>query len=346
MLHWLKMHFIPHEGNNHRPHILHTKNVHRILGAVIFVEIFAFLIPTIAFIGSANNGNILPSVISDLTNQARSAQHLPLLTVDAKLNAAAQAKADDMAKNSYFAHVSPDGKTPWYWIEQAGYAYSNAGENLAVNFTDSQDVANAWMNSPEHRANILKANYTQVGTGVAEGIYQGYGTIFVVQDFGSPLVLAPVTNTVSNTQPASPSVSAAPVNTKILGAETSTSVKATPIKKPVPAKVTVPAPVVASVSQAMTPAAVPADHSTLLQRLEASPRNTTNIILFAIMTLVLLAVFLNIGIKISHQHPDLILNGVMMVAIIGSVFVMNSYISKFNTTLTQSVDYTSQHTLL
>ena len=60
----------------------------------------------------------------------------------------------DMAEKSYFAHTSPEGLTPWYWITLAGYRFSLAGENLAIDFTESEDVENAWMNSPAHRASI------------------------------------------------------------------------------------------------------------------------------------------------------------------------------------------------
>jgi len=332
MFNWLKMHFIPHEGNNHRPHILHQKNIHRIFGLIIFIEIFAFLIPTIALISNADNGQVLPSVLSELTNKQREQMKLPNLTINPVLNEAAQEKANDMAQNSYFAHVSPDGKTPWYWLEQVGYNYSYAGENLAVNFTDSQSVTTAWMNSPAHRANILKANYTQVGTGVAEGMYQGTKTIFVAQDFGSPASTAPLADTSTPRTPtsiASPNVVA--VNTaapKILGAETVT-----------------PVPVVAQQSQP-TVATAPIVRPNMFQRFLASPHAGTNTILFIILAFVALAVFLNIGIKISHHHPDLILNGVMVMATIGCVFVMNNYIANVNTTVIQSVDYTRDHTEL
>jgi hypothetical protein len=331
MFTWLKMHFIPHEGNNHRPHILHQRNIHRILAFVMFVEVFAFLVPTIAFVGNAAVGTVLPDVLSELTNQERKALSLPALAVSPLLNVAAQAKANDMAANSYFAHVSPDGKTPWYWIEQAGYHYRYAGENLAVNFTDSQDVTHAWMNSPTHRANIVKASYTQIGTGVAQGTYQGTPTIFVAQDFGDPAVVAPIAEAPATPSTASvktvlpPSVATVPAHpvTSVLGAEST-------IVPPAPP----------------APSVQPVIHATFWQRLMASPRNTTNMLLFGILGIVALALFLNIGIKISHHHPDLILNGVMVIAVIGCVFVMNDYISKSNTVLIQSVDYGADHTVL
>lgn len=131
-------------------------------------------------------GLVINSVVVDITNQERNSIGLGELKTNEALRKAAQAKADDMAKKGYFAHQSPDGKTPWYWIDQTGYTYIAAGENLAINFDYSKDVVNAWMNSPTHRANIVKAKYQEIGIGIAEGFYQGRPTVFVVQMFGTP----------------------------------------------------------------------------------------------------------------------------------------------------------------
>jgi hypothetical protein len=62
----------------------------------------------------------------------------------------------------------------------------HAGENLAIHFTDSGDVVQAWMDSPTHRANIMNGNYTEIGVGTAEGTYEGFDTVYVVQLFGTP----------------------------------------------------------------------------------------------------------------------------------------------------------------
>ena len=132
------------------------------------------------------SGLVIDSVVIDATNQQRESLGLGELKSNQKLKEAAQAKANDMASKGYFAHYSPDGKTPWYWIDQTGYKYKAAGENLAVNFDYSLDVVNAWMNSPTHKANIVKAKYTEIGIGVAEGFYQGRPTVYVVQLFGTP----------------------------------------------------------------------------------------------------------------------------------------------------------------
>lgn len=127
---------------------------------------------------------ILPAVIVDLTNEERFSK-TPLAR-NALLDEAARLKAEHMATKGYFAHYSPDGISPWYWFDTAGYSFVHAGENLAVLFTDSEDVVDAWMASPGHRANILNEDYTQIGVGTAEGTYKGRTTVFVVQLFGTP----------------------------------------------------------------------------------------------------------------------------------------------------------------
>jgi hypothetical protein len=131
------------------------------------------------------------ALLSD-TNQARSIDSEQGLTLDSQLGAAAQAKANDMVKRDYWAHNSPDGKTPWTFIASAGYQYQAAGENLAFGFNNAADTVTAWMNSTEHRANILNANYQNVGFGVADSPdYQGHGpATIVVAEYGQPVPAA------------------------------------------------------------------------------------------------------------------------------------------------------------
>lgn len=130
---------------------------------------------------------IYASVLVTLTNQNRAAANVSQLKVNPILEKAAQMKADDMAAKSYFAHNTPDGKTPWYWFGLAGYEYVYAGENLAVNFEDSEDVETAWMNSRGHFLNIMNPKYTEIGIATSTGIYKGRTAIFVVQMFGAPM---------------------------------------------------------------------------------------------------------------------------------------------------------------
>lgn len=129
---------------------------------------------------------IYAAVLVNLTNQNRAASNISELKVNPLLEKAAQMKADDMASKSYFAHNTPDGKTPWYWIDQAGYKYVYAGENLAVNFEESEDVETAWMNSRGHFLNIMNPKYTEIGIATSTGIYKAREAVFVVQMFGSP----------------------------------------------------------------------------------------------------------------------------------------------------------------
>jgi hypothetical protein len=153
--------------------------------------------------GKSLTAAIYSGVIVDLTNRDRLNNNDSNLKPNDLLSAAAQAKANDMASKGYFAHTSPEGITPWYWFKQVGYKYVYAGENLAINFDESLDVENAWMNSPTHRANILNNHYTDIGVAMAQGIYQGRVATFVVQEFGSTSTTSTLASNAKLTQGAS-----------------------------------------------------------------------------------------------------------------------------------------------
>lgn len=145
---------------------------------------------------------VSPQVMLAETNGERVTAHEPALQLSAQLTAAAQAKANDMAKRNYWSHVTPDGQQPWGFITQAGYRYEAAGENLAYGFGASDQVMTAWMNSPEHRANILDADYQDVGFATANAPdYQGTGPeTIVVAMYGEPVgMISPSTNTYAST---------------------------------------------------------------------------------------------------------------------------------------------------
>lgn len=143
------------------------------------------------------------------TNAFRTANGLGVLALDSQLNQAAQAKAEHMIANNYWAHVAPDGTTPWYFFDSVGYVYVNAGENLAYGFRTSAEVVQAWMDSPSHRDNVL-GNYKDVGFGYMDGAnYQGGQYTVVVAMYGTrqaPVVPQPVQpepeQPVTNIQPA------------------------------------------------------------------------------------------------------------------------------------------------
>lgn len=136
--------------------------------------------------------NIKVSTLLEDTNQKRKAAGLSTLTMNESLSKAAKLKAEDMFKNDYWAHISPTGTTPWYFFDKAGYDYIYAGENLAVDFQNSDDVVEAWYNSLAHRDNLLNSHYTEIGLAVVNGELNGRDTTLVVQLFGSPRVITTV----------------------------------------------------------------------------------------------------------------------------------------------------------
>lgn len=122
------------------------------------------------------------------TNRHRAENGVAALRHDATLDAAAQAKLQDMFRQQYFAHESPDGVGPAEVIAEAGYAYIQVGENLALgNFADDRELVQAWMDSPGHRANILEGSFAEIGIAVGSGLYEGKITWIAVQEFGRPL---------------------------------------------------------------------------------------------------------------------------------------------------------------
>lgn len=133
--------------------------------------------------------NVSAQALLAETNGERTSHHQPALQLNQALTAAAQAKANDMAKRNYWSHVTPDGKQPWSFIAASGYQYEAAGENLAYGFGSSQQIITAWMNSSEHRANILNADYQDVGFATANvANYQGAGPeTITVALYGEPV---------------------------------------------------------------------------------------------------------------------------------------------------------------
>ncbi|MCR4275007.1 MAG: CAP domain-containing protein [Candidatus Campbellbacteria bacterium] len=190
----IKDYFIPHEGNDHKPHMVRDASI--VALTTILVLTFGFSVFQALLIRTSIEftAAVVPGVLVDLANKDREAEGLSDLTVSPILEKAARMKAEHMAENEYFAHTSPDGLNPWYWFYRAGYNFVNAGENLAVNFVDSGDVEQAWMNSPGHRENIMNGTFTEIGIAAVPGQYKDRKTIFVVQLFGTPaqVAVAPV----------------------------------------------------------------------------------------------------------------------------------------------------------
>ncbi|AWE06358.1 S-layer protein [Lysinibacillus sp. 2017] len=117
-----------------------------------------------------------------LVNDIRVKNNLAKLELDPQLTQIAIIKAKDMVKRNYFDHYSPFYGNPWDLATLFDYEYTSFGENIARNFTAPEETVTAWMESPKHRANILKSSYTHMGIGIEKA---KNGKYYLVQDFSS-----------------------------------------------------------------------------------------------------------------------------------------------------------------
>ncbi|MEX2014260.1 MAG: CAP domain-containing protein [Parcubacteria group bacterium] len=290
MNNWFRRHFLPHYDNNHHPHLLRYRSLLAAMAVVALLQsviIFgSFVLPRL----HRELAAVLPAVVTFLTNNARAERQLAEVKVDSVLTKAAQAKALDMAAKGYFSHVSPDGTEPWYWLEQAGYEYQYAGENLAVNFSDSEELVKAWQNSPTHNMNLLGPRYTETGVGVAVGTYEGREAVFVVQFFASP---APYQLTTNNQQPP-------PIQTPSASLDSSTGQEPEVLSSEVEV---VPAP-------------------SVLSRIVSAPRTYTQLALMVLASLFAVVLLLGLG----RHHPRAVAGGAIMVGMLVGLIYVNKFL--------------------
>ena len=153
--------------------------------SLLIITLGIFLLPKDAYSATIN-----PETIINLTNTERNKIGLPALTENSLLAQAALAKGETILASQQFQHNFPDKKFS-SWIKETGYQYSQAGENLAINFATSEGVIKAWLNSQTHKENLLNANFSDIGVAVIKGKFQSNDTILVVQIFASPLNQVP-----------------------------------------------------------------------------------------------------------------------------------------------------------
>lgn len=195
----LKDYFIPSRSNKFHPIGL------RPLG--LFLTILALLAMPFTYNLSATGKvqvlgyatNITISGLHSVSNGERTNAGVAQLKLNNALSSAAFAKAQDMFADNYWAHVSPDGTTPWWFMSNAGYNWQYAAENLAKNFDTSAGVVNGWMNSASHRAAMLNGDYVDVGYAVVDGVLQGSETTLVVAMYGKQKAVAAPTTTKTST---------------------------------------------------------------------------------------------------------------------------------------------------
>ncbi len=331
----LREHFIPHEGNNHQPHFLRTKLVLLLLALVFAVQGLYITSTFIALPSSKNFAAIFATVLIDQTNEKRGEEHLGTLAYNIQLEDAAKMKADDMAAKGYFAHNSPDGKTPWDWIDKAHYDFSAAGENLAVNFVDSKDVTEAWMHSPSHRANIVNPNYTEIGIATAQGVYKGRTAIFVVQMFGRPLeknnFVAVVATSSTPQVLTAKGVAIAPVKKSLETPKITkaTSVPNTALLTPTstPPKTQVAGAEIVKENPVMPTAITATPKTTKMAAVISAPRHLVENIYIILAIVSMLALSSAFFIKIRIQHPKILLNGALLVGITTLLIYADSLLS-------------------
>ncbi len=316
MVRWLKDSFIPHLENDFKPHAMRAKNLRAL--AILIIAVFAGTSIQSAILSTDFFAAILPTVLVELTNHDRAEVGASPLAVNPKLVEAARLKAVDMATHGYFAHKSPDGVTPWHWFREADYAYSFAGENLAIHFTDSASVNRAWLDSPSHRANIMNLRFKEIGIATAEGMYEGHRTTFVVQMFGTPALAAPAPEVNAAPKPAS----ATPEPPRVAAAEAPAVRGATQAAPEVIledetfiAVRSADAPIAA---QTEAPAAPSGVHAFLVMLL-TSPKFLLKAAYAVLGAFILVSLILMVFIEIKKQHPLHIASALGLIALIGAL---------------------------
>ncbi|BFL39364.1 CAP domain-containing protein [Clostridia bacterium UC5.1-1D1] len=110
----------------------------------------------------SSQGSFASQVVA-LVNAERAKEGLSPLTIDARVQQAAQVRAQESAQS--FSHTRPNGSSFSTALTEAGVSYRGAGENIAYGQSTPQAVVTAWMNSSGHRANIMSKNFTTIGVG-------------------------------------------------------------------------------------------------------------------------------------------------------------------------------------
>jgi hypothetical protein len=172
------------------------------IGFVTLIQLSARISPKNSWVlGFASS--ITPSDVIAQTNAERAKVGLTPLQPNTELTRAAAAKGQDMIEDQYWAHFAPDGKEPWDFMHENNYLYVAAGENLARDFSNTDEMVRAWMASATHKANITNPRYQEIGIAVIDGNFQGYETTIVVQMFGTPRqAVAQIPNDAAAAQPA------------------------------------------------------------------------------------------------------------------------------------------------
>lgn len=132
--------------------------------------------------------------VLELTNAARAQPRrcggtafpaAPALTLNPQLIQAALLHSRDMATHGYMDHTAQDGSTPADRVTRAGYPWRLVGENLASGISSADEVVSGWLSSPHHCANVMDAQYTQMGIAFSVNLDAPAG-VYWTELFGTP----------------------------------------------------------------------------------------------------------------------------------------------------------------
>ena len=336
MANTVKKYLIPHEENNYKPHLLRERSV--IVLACLALVLFCTSLGGSYILNKTDFGAaVLPAVLVDLTNEQRLASGGKALTVNPTLELAALMKAKDMAENHYFAHTSPSGVSPWQWFTKAGYKFSYAGENLAINFSESVDVENAWIASPTHHANLISDKFDETGIATYQGIYEGRPTTFVVQLFGRQPQPRKVVDTPVATAAAKPQEVKAPVEKVAIVPEVrgeNIALRQAPINPKEPAPIVVVDEPTFAVAQNINETEpvktetqvqpIVAKYSTIAERLLVHQARYVQNIYLGLIILIYLVLIAMVIVELRTQHIKNIALAILLLCLLAALAYANS----------------------
>jgi uncharacterized protein YkwD len=143
------------------------------------------LIPTAGNLARINTATLC------LVNKERTKRGLLTLKRQATLSRVATAFAAQLVRERFFSHVAPNGASALDRVRRSGYLVGyrkwSVGENIAAGtgtLSTPKATLKAWMNSPGHRANILKRTFRDIGLGVHMGTAKGKLGATYAHEFG------------------------------------------------------------------------------------------------------------------------------------------------------------------
>lgn len=151
---------------------------------VLSIIVFNVFLPILNNTVHADDDKLSVNTILQLTNTERANLKLQTLEINESLTEIAESRLEDMKKNNYFGHKNNGSHGIKFFLEKTKYNYIIAGENLAINYFDNEEVMNAWMNSPTHKKNILKPIYRDMGISFDYIEINGTEKLVVVIIFG------------------------------------------------------------------------------------------------------------------------------------------------------------------